>query len=246
MTTTVDRLTLSDIDVDYTYQRETDPVYVRSLVAKFDPDAVGALSVGLRPDGTMWVVDGQHRLKALVELGHSVWECSVFHSSGPEHEARIFKRMNKDRKAVNAVTVFHAEVVERDATACGILAAVESAGYSIARKKSWPHIQSVSELRKVWKLGGEDLTTRVLQVIRDAWPREKDALQGCIVGGLALVLNATGTHQGRLLNVVSKLSPVFIVRESDAYASYSGQRAKKVAGVILEHYNKRLKHKVQA
>lgn len=62
--TEVGSLSSARLELDYTYQRPTEPERVRSIVSQFDPALVNLLKVSVR-DGHYYVFDGGHTLAAL-------------------------------------------------------------------------------------------------------------------------------------------------------------------------------------
>ena len=195
------------IGIDRIYQRATDPVAVRKIINNFDRDAVGSLTVGRRLDGSCWVVDGGHRLLALRFLKYSEWDCTVFPSEGVEHEARVFRRMNKDRRSVSAVTVFNAECIEGLPHSLEIRAAVEAAGFFVSRKSSWPNIQCVAELRRTHSRLGSAGVSESLGIIKEVWPNEDGGLKAPIIGGVSVVLAVTGVSVPRMVKTLKTVSP---------------------------------------
>lgn len=79
------------VSVDHYYQR---PLNIRRVVHLMnDPPAV-ATHVGLlavRPDGTRWVISGQHHNQAAVQLGIGEIPYQVFASTGKDMEKRVYR-----------------------------------------------------------------------------------------------------------------------------------------------------------
>lgn len=91
------------------YQRAVDPDRVLAIVHAIrggqmmvdDPDH--AIEVSERPDGTLWIVDGQHRVEALRLLGHMSVRANVRTGLPWDAEARRCRRLI--RKSWNAASV---------------------------------------------------------------------------------------------------------------------------------------------
>jgi HK97 family phage portal protein len=80
-----------DVHVDHAYQRPRQEVLVRHYAD--EPRQRLAERVGLlaqRPDGTLWVIDGQHHSAAAIDVGITALTYQQFASSGPVMEARIY------------------------------------------------------------------------------------------------------------------------------------------------------------
>lgn len=57
------------------------------------PDAYayfGPLTVAEREDGTLWLIDGHHRVLAMMKMGIKMALAQVFKSEGKSHEKEVF------------------------------------------------------------------------------------------------------------------------------------------------------------
>src|SRR5258708_12752916 len=66
---TIEWLPVSRLEIDMSYQRPLGPVKVNAISSKFNEVAAGVLAVNIRPNGQIVVMDGQHRLAAIKQLG---------------------------------------------------------------------------------------------------------------------------------------------------------------------------------
>lgn len=244
-------LAVDDLQVCGAYQRMIVKSRVSAIVKKFDADAFGSLCVGEREDGSYWIVDGLQRHTAAQALGLSQVRCDVFASSGPAHEARIFRHKNKDRTAVSAVTVFKALLQEGDQQALAIRSAVENAGLSLSlgpgrSAKAWPAVCCVGALRNIYELAGADHLTRVLNIVTEAWKGEVDATRGTILDGLSLFVHrAENVDDKRLSRKLKAIEPMAILRFADSQRGLiGGGRSSAVATAFLNFYNKGLSKKL--
>jgi hypothetical protein len=108
--------------IDQTYQRALNDAKRRRIAAEFNWAAFGVLTVARRPDGTMWVIDGQHRLGAAMSRSDiRDVPCVVFEFGGNvADEAVDFYLTNKNRKPLTGFEVFKAQVAGGDATAIAV------------------------------------------------------------------------------------------------------------------------------
>ena len=99
-TVTVDPGTLR-VDHEH-YQRPRDDAKVEAI-AREGVDALTARwgLLALRPDGTRWIIDGQHHTAAAVTLGIDRMQYQQFDSTGPQMEARIFEAWQRWDRADN-------------------------------------------------------------------------------------------------------------------------------------------------
>lgn len=211
----VDLLNISDA-----YQRTIVPARVNRIAKSLDQDAFGSLTVGMREDGTYWVVDGMQRLTAARKVGIGMVPCDIFRSDGQQHEARVFRLKNKERTNVSAVALFKAQMTEGDEQTLAIVNAVRTAGLRLAlnnNDSAWPYIRAVKALeRSFQRVGAEGIVT-ALGILSEAWPGEDGALQGDMVEGLCwFIKKRPQFDRGRLVQKLSQKSVSGVIRAADA------------------------------
>lgn len=103
-----------DVQVDYSYQRNTNEIKLKNIARDWSWIACGAIVVANR-EGTLFVVDGQHRVLAARKRSDiSDLPCLVFTTSAAKQEAKGFLSAQTQRKPVTAVEKFKAMVVVED------------------------------------------------------------------------------------------------------------------------------------
>lgn len=162
---TIEWVHIDRLSIDPSYQRSTDNDASRRLIAsiaaKFDWRLCAPLVVSRRPDGTMAVIDGQHRtLAAMRRPDIPQLPCCVFNYSGPEEEARMFIAANRARKPMNRLDDYHAALAAADEDALEIQRLVTEAGLRVAR----------STASAAWKPGDIAFTSSIATAIRKQGP----------------------------------------------------------------------------
>jgi hypothetical protein len=100
------------LEVDHSYQREGSKSKVDEMSKHWSWLACGVITVGVRPSGTMYVIDGQHRVSAAMLREEVIsLPCIVFQSSGKRDEASGFLDANSKRKSMSSYDKFRAAVV---------------------------------------------------------------------------------------------------------------------------------------
>jgi hypothetical protein len=85
---------INKIHVCTEYQRKTDMVRVKRMFKNgFEEGAAKALSLSLRPDGTMWLYDGLHTLELYRMAGFTSAPCKIIEGDSAK-EAFLFDLMN--------------------------------------------------------------------------------------------------------------------------------------------------------
>lgn len=193
-------LPIDKILFDAAYQRDVKEKH-KSYATDFMPEAMGVPIVAERVDGTLWGVDGRQRIAALKLMGKKEVRCEVFASRGTEHEAEVFKRINKDRVKPTPGELFRAMLAANDEAAHAINDAVREMGYSIVLGKSGRAegrdaaatderaakcTTAVSTL--IWIYNTMESTEPIkfaLQVIDRCWPGDRHGVNNNIIAGLA-------------------------------------------------------------
>lgn len=196
---------------DPTYQRPIDQQRVRRMGREFDPDALGTIEVSRRPDGQYFIIDGQHRIAALFEIGWADQKvpCLVHYNLSIKEEAKIFRLRNNAVKP-NSFSMFRAELAEGGAEAADIDKTVRRCGLEVAVGGSKGNVQAVSALRKVYNNTGGLVLERTLRCITTAWGRDSSNFQADLLVSIGLVLKRYGTSldRDRLAAVLATTTPI--------------------------------------
>jgi hypothetical protein len=125
----------SKLGVDPRYQRlDIKQRTLRCMKHKWSWIACGCLIVALRPDGTLWVIDGQHRLLGARQRDDiQEMPCLVFNSTHVRQEAEGFYNTQTNRGAMSSIDSFRAEITAEHAVAQQVKAMVEASGYTVLK-----------------------------------------------------------------------------------------------------------------
>jgi hypothetical protein len=244
------QLAVDVLNIADAYQRTMIGYQINRIAKRFDDDAFGSLLVGKRPDGTYWVVDGLQRLSAARKIGRNKVPCRIFDSSGPQHEAAVFRKVNKDRANVNAVALFKALLAEGDEEAVAIQNAVHSLGLKIrldgGKGGVWPWIKCVRSVQRSYSRGGTQHVIDTLRILCDCWGGEDDALRGDIVDGMSLFLHkCEDIDRTRLVKKLRTKTVADVLRFASGVRKLisSSTRPAAIAHGLLKFYNAGLREK---
>jgi len=179
-------------------QREMRPSWLKTLTATLDLDGIGvfhAVQYEIPGRGTgPWVVDGQHRLEALMNHGFGEWVVDVklhLDITDDAGAAALFLMLN-NRKAVNPYDKFTNEVTAGNPTACGVLKLVTARGIKVTKEPGDGKVRCITALQRVYDLDGGVVLTHALDTILAAWGRSEAGLDGKIVEGLGILFKTYG------------------------------------------------------
>lgn len=195
---------LHQLQVDPAYQQAIDSGQSQSLIRRiaqhWDWGLCQPLAVAKRDDGSLWVVDGQHRLAA-AHLRSDIYDlpCVVTPSGGIRDEAASFVAMNRTRKPLTALELFRGSVASGDADALALVRVLSDVGFSLAphlTAASWKPRQlgNVVPLQAALREHGEERLRRVLRILAAAYEDEVLRYGATLFPGIMHLVAMDGGH----------------------------------------------------
>ena len=187
------------------------PTKLKHIEKAFDLDAIGTLHAVEYPIGGangVWIVDGQHRLTALLAHGFEDWEVSVMIHSGVKTDAaasQLFLRLN-DRANVGTFDKYLNELRAGHPAAVGMTKVVEARGLRVDRYNGTRTTSAIACLRAAYALDGGRSLGLALKLIEDAWGFKGASLEGKLVEGLATFLAKNSAANLDLAGFTKRLS----------------------------------------
>jgi hypothetical protein len=250
----IETVLLQPLLIDESYQRGLKRHHTK-IEGDFNPAAAGTLTVAWR-GGDLYLVDGRQRRQAMLTLGIHKWRATVFHSTGPEYEAAIYRLLNdpRYRKGLTSKELFKALVVAKDPVALAVVAAAEGVGFVVhpsggARK--WPEIACVKTMydivdkyakdpgsREVDLSRGQEVLRRALSIIHQAWAGQVEAVVDMIPWAMARLIGANATlDDGRMVNQLRQVPAGKVVAD---IKTSTKSRHLRAAEILAEIYNRKL------
>lgn len=223
---------------------------VQEMATNWDPRAVGTITISERRDGTMYTIDGQHRVAGALERriraitegpdGPLVeWEhkpvarmlAQVHVGLSLAEEAQMYVLLN-NTKVPQAVDRIAVAAIGGDPIA--ELLVNTGAKYGWYLKKA-PRIQANQALYKIAKWDGDGvILDRVFHILTDAWQHEADATSGDIVEGLAkLIQFRPHLDDARLARVLGRLTPSTVLADVKQLRPTFKSRARMTAIAVV-------------
>jgi Family of unknown function (DUF6551) len=173
---------IADMRVSPLAQREINRHRVDRIAADFDPEEVGNPTVSWR-DGHWYVIDGQHRIEAMRQMG---WEdqqiqCWTYEGLTEAEEAERFLRLN-DVLAVDRYARFKVGVAAARDEACEIDRVVRLQGLVVSRDRIPGAVRAVGTLERVYRRSDSATLGRTLRIIRDAYG--DPGLEAAVIDGI--------------------------------------------------------------
>ena len=236
----------SKMFVDHSYQRNLDHRRVDKIVAEYDPTLLGVLEVSDRGNGEFAILEGQHRWAAAclaTEEGANVHlVCQVHRGLSVEQEARLFYDMDVSRRALSGWDRWKARRGSGDSAVERIERIVGRFGMRVDPGSHDGFIGSTTTLENVFDLGGEALLSSTLTVLTAAYGDARDAYDGQMIMGCALVLHNYDAMRemdvDRLIRQLQTIVPRQIKARAAALGeAYRTQLCRLVAAVMVDRYN---------
>lgn len=180
----IERIPLSEICIE-PYQRVLNNARVKRIADNFDPARVGVLLLSKRGPHCYAIVDGQHRLCAMRQIGVPDAVCIVVVGMSYEDEANYFRIQTRDANPLNAYSLYKAGVQAKDEHFLRIEAILLKNEYTVGLSAEPMVITAVNTLSRVMTMQGEAALDLALQSIRDAWHGDSTALRREMLAGVA-------------------------------------------------------------
>ena len=180
----IERIALSEICIE-PYQRVLNNARVKRIADNFDPARVGVLLLSKRGPHSYAIVDGQHRLCAMRQIGVQDAVCIVVVGMSYEDEANYFRIQTRDANPLNAYSLYKAGVQAKDEHFLRIEAILLKNEYTVGLNAEPMVITAVNTLTRVMTMQGEAALDLALQSIRDAWHGDSTALRREMLAGVA-------------------------------------------------------------
>ena len=187
-------ISVGDLDVDRAVQRSSmDVRKVERFARRYNPAALGVITVSKRNEVTYIIIDGMHRTEATrrVTDGTGKLLCHVFHGLTIAEEAQMFLDLNAGNQPT-LIDKFKVRITAGDPQAIKINEMVRSYGWTVHPAAANGAIQCVGTLERIQNLSDlHEVEPGLLQVslmtVTHAWGHDRDGAQAGILEGIGLV-----------------------------------------------------------
>lgn len=244
---------LADLLLEPEAQRETDPKRVEKMAADWDPVLCGALTVAIGEQGELFCTDGYHRTEAGRLRNLKRLHAMVITGLDRQDRARLFLRLQRERRNVSAETDYRVSVTAGEAWAVGIESVLAPRSLRVGGSPSPSTIAAVRGLHRTWDMAedagdsGNVLIALTVDILNACWQTSEggdkwqtDVLQGV---GRVLALNPT-VDRHRLTDRLMTRRPRVWVTDAQAFSKGSGGsggRPVHMAQAICNEYNRALR-----
>lgn len=222
--------------------------HIKSLMKAFDTNLVGVFVLSKRPNGTYYILDGQHRHEILLRLGRmaDAFPSEIHEGLTREEELELCRAFNNNRRAWTAVDKFKLDLELRHPVALEIQSIVHRHGFKLNfsdGKRTDGAISSIGALRKIHERYPEGMLDEVLTVLAGAFGT-REGFTGTVLLGIASFVSAYRNHPNYGTKTVIEKLKTFTPSGLEA----DGKQTKKLLGYsapegvtfqLLKAYNHR-------
>jgi hypothetical protein len=206
------------LQVDTAYQRATDGPHSRRIIVGMVKEWNWALCqplvVARRTDGSLWILDGQHRHAGATERGDIVHlPCVVLPAIGADEEARAFVDLNTKRQRLSQTDIFHGMLAAGDLEAKATAELLEATGWRVVRGRysaSWKpgDLDCAPSVATQLRIHGPVAVREALWALRSAYPDEVVAAPARLLQALVQIFRPESPNKGERARLVASMKPI--------------------------------------
>lgn len=234
----------SQIKFDRTYQRPIDESRVSAAVKKFNGDVYNEPKVSFR-DYEYWCFDGQQSTEMWKAYHNNPDEpilVKVFYGMTWDDEVEAFILQRGFAKDVAETWKLRAKYNRGDIDVVDMVRIIRSLGWDIDFEKNTGsesgRIKAISALYKAYTKLGHHKFADMMQVIREAWGMDENAVRVQIISGMKTFYNTFygSFRHDDLVSSLKKTVPLNIIRYGKSNAAV---QSNTYAKEIWKQYNQR-------
>lgn len=237
----VEWVKVGDLHLDAPYQRRLDRERAVEIAENFDPDKFTVIIISRRKDGTLWVLDGQHRVTALRHMGWDDQEviAEIREDLSYEAEAALHVELNRNRKRPTALAEYNALLEAKEPMYVAIDKRMRDRGLTITHERGDGCVQAIGAVVAIYQRGGGEMLERTLDLIVQAWGTASDGFASDILKGLAQALALLpNLDDARLVRALSRYRPAEYVRKGlNAREVTMSHLANNITVAVVGEYN---------
>jgi hypothetical protein len=250
----VDRMvSVNDLSVDPQIQRyRFNNRKVERMVASYNGDAIGILTVSQRNAITLSIVDGWHRWETVRRLTDSTGEilCRVFTGLSLAEEAQMFLDLNPGNQP-NAMDRYRMRYLTGDPVIVTIDSYLHDYGWAVNPQRAPGHVQCVAALERIYRNSQRreawsGMLPEAIRIVSRAWGNQQEAATATLLEAVAALVQEYGARMDtdRLITVLKEYSggPAVVASDGQQVARLRKIRTPMgVADAIVTAYNKGLR-----
>jgi len=230
------------------YQRPINEKFVRDTVKIFDKNEVNAPLVSLR-DGKYNVVDGQHTIAIVKEIGWNRIRCEIRKNLTEEEESKWFTVTNTKQRPQSKQSILNSRYFGNDEKLNKLIKALSSVGYKLKTvdiSSSDGIIDASVTIENIFDETEQEDFINCLTLHQGVWNGDKESLKASFLKGMFKFYNTykTNIDNKRFVKALSKCTAEKIKVEAET-DKFTKDISVKYARVLVSYYNKGLSKEKQ-
>ena len=236
----------ADLMVDLSYQRDVNKIKVANIIKNYNPNAIGVVTLSIRENGDLYIIDGQHRVEALKQLGYGNTDINaiVFFDLTIEDEARLFVIMNESRTKPKKSDLYKASIKSGDVELIELNNMLNRNNICVGDKPGDGVIRAIGTLHKVNNKIGIINLEKVIKVLLSANGNNSTSFQAEYITAVStIIVKYKNVDTDRLALAIKKLGePSLAIAKSHMIASDVKFVTKSItlSSMIIDNYNYKL------
>lgn len=187
-TKTIESLSLEKLRIDENYQSKISMAHAKKIALNFNLLGLGLIHVNRRNDGFYYIIDGQHRTKAMEIRSVKFMDCIVYEGMTIKDEATAYRFLNTT-KVKKPMDIAGAKFEAGETNTLHIVSILDNYGLKVDFKNPEKgHIKAWATIEKIYYSDGPKMLNDVITILYNSFGREKDAYQTFVLQGLYLFM----------------------------------------------------------
>lgn len=221
-------------------RQPTDRKVDKMLSRGLDRDALGTISLSLRPDGRFAIIDGGHRAEAAAKSGLTHLFARVYLDLTYEQEAELYEKLGTVNRQT-ALDRFRARVEAKEPTALHIQEIL--ARHSMKVSISGPavgSVQSIGAIDKIYIELGPVALDAIVGILYRAWGTTRKAWVQNMMEAMRQfwMRYSDEVNVDKLVAQLRLTSPERLMAEAGAVVVHTSSPGTLIGQTIVIHYNK--------
>ncbi|MFC5809603.1 DUF6551 family protein [Streptomyces heilongjiangensis] len=182
---------ISDLNIDPQAQRTLNERRAQAIADNIVPAAIGSIIVSQREDGSLYIVDGQHRWRACALCGMRTIRAEIHFGLTQAQEAMLFLIRNRESHKPRPIDEYHVGITGGVPLFVDTDRVLEKHSLSLG-STSANTIGAIAGVLNITDRYGAAILDRTLSVAEAAWGRSPDTWDGGLLGGIGMFLGRWG------------------------------------------------------
>ncbi len=193
------------VHVDPQAQRTLNERRAQGIADNLQLSAIGTVTASKRPDESLWMVDGQHRRRALQLKGIPSMYAEIHEGLDRRQEAILFLIKNRESSRPMALDEYKIGLTGEVRQFMDTEKVLVEHGLTAGRGTSANQVGAVSAVVRITERFGDEALDFALTVAEFAWGRTDSTWEGNLLGGLALFYDKIPDIRSRRQDLGEKL-----------------------------------------